>query len=336
MYADLSEPELRSYRSSQLDPADFDEFWSTTLTEARTFDLDVRVEQVDTGLTTVDVFDITFAGYGGEPIKAWLRLPAGASAPLPAVVEYAGYSGGRGRPIDHLLWASAGFAHFQMDSRGQGGGISVGDTPDPHGSGSQAGGFLTRGIESRDTYYYRRLFTDAVRAVEAARALDAIDSSRVAVLGGSQGGGIALAVAGLVPDLSAVVALVPFLCDFPRSMVMSSLGPYDELVKYFAVHRERLGLIDTTLPYFDAVNFAKRAVAPAWLSVALMDRVCPPSSVFGAFQAYKGEKDIAIWPFNEHEGGGIDDDARALEALRGAFAVRSLPARRGGRRAHRG
>ena len=58
---------------------------------------------------------------------------------------------------------------------------------------------MTQGILDPATYYYRRVFTDAVRAVEAARTLDAVDAARVGVAGGSQGGGISLAVAGLVP-----------------------------------------------------------------------------------------------------------------------------------------
>ena len=58
---------------------------------------------------------------------------------------------------------------------------------------------MTRGIEDPDTYYYRRLMTDAVRAVEAVRSLPAVAVDSVAVQGVSQGGGLALAVAGLVP-----------------------------------------------------------------------------------------------------------------------------------------
>ena len=85
-------------------------------------------------------------------------------------------------------------------------------------------GFLARGIGSRETYYFRRVFADAERAVEAARSLELVDSARVGVVGISQGGGIALAVSGLVPDLVAVVARVPFLCDFPRASVRAAIG----------------------------------------------------------------------------------------------------------------
>jgi len=33
------------------------------------------------------------------------------------------------------------------------------------------------GIEHRDDYFYRRVYTDAVRAVDAVRALDFVDAS---------------------------------------------------------------------------------------------------------------------------------------------------------------
>ena len=103
----------------------------------------------------------------------------------------------------------------------------------------QIPGVMTRGIEDPATYYYRRLFTDAVRAVDAARTLEAVDPDRVAVVGGSQGGGTALAVAGLVPDLRGLVAQVPFLCDFPRAIRVADTDPYREVARYLATHRDR-------------------------------------------------------------------------------------------------
>jgi cephalosporin-C deacetylase len=322
MFTDLPEAQLRAYVSSQLDPTDFDEFWTGTLAAARRFDLAVSVVPVDTGLATVDVYDVSFAGYAGQRVRAWLKVPAGAFAggpALPAVVQFVGYGGGRGHALENLLWASAGFAHLMMDTRGQGSGWSVGATPDPEGSGPAVPGVMTRGIDSRETYYYRRLITDAVRAVEAARSLDVVDSGRVAVLGGSQGGGTALAVAGLVPDLAGLVSYVPFLCDFPRATVITDNDPYKEIGRYLAMHRDSAARVHETLSYFDGVNFAKRASAPALFSAALMDATCPPSTVFGAYNNYAGPKQITVWPYNGHEGGGIEDDAAALAALREAL-----------------
>lgn len=316
MFIDLPEPQLREYRSAQRNPDDFDAFWEETLQQSRAFDIDVRLAPVETGLATIDTFDVTFAGYNGQPVRAWLRVPRGATGPLPTIVQYQGYGGGRGHVLENLIWASAGYAHLFMDTRGQGSSWNLGDTPDPDGSGPQIPGFMTRGIDDRETYYYRRLFTDAVRAVDAARSLEAVDSSRLAILGGSQGGGITLAVAGLVPDLAAAFPRVPFLCDFPRSTVITDNDPYKEIGRYLAVHRAKTERVHEVLAYFDGVNFARRATAPAWFSTALMDATCPPSTVFGAFNEYAGEKQIVVWPYNAHEGGALEDDVITLSALR--------------------
>ncbi len=183
---DLSLPELREYRSASVEPEDFDAFWTKTLDDARGHALDARFEPVETQLTTVDVYDVTFAGFGGHPVKGWLTLPAGTTEPLPVLVSYIGYGGGRGLAHGHLLWASAGFAHFVMDTRGQGSGWSPGDTADPVGSAPAHPGFMTRGINDPHDYYYRRVYTDAVRAVEAARSHPLADASRTAVSGAAR------------------------------------------------------------------------------------------------------------------------------------------------------
>lgn len=321
MFVDLPEAELRAYRSAQTDPSDFDAFWRRTLAESRdAAPAGAVLEPIDVGLRTLDVFDVTFPGFGGQPIRAWLRMPRGASGPLPAVVQYQGYGGGRGRPTENLVFAAAGFAHLHVDTRGQGSGWSLGDTPDEGVTGPQIPGVMTRGIDSPDTYYYRRLFTDAVRAVDAVRALDAVDASRVAVTGGSQGGGITLAVAGLVDGLAAVAPQVPFLCDFPRALTIHDTDPYHEVVRYLAQHRGKVDRVLETLSYFDGVNFARRATAPAWFTVGLMDEICKPSTVFGAFNAYAGPKQIEVFPFNGHEGGGAQTEGELVGVLHEVFA----------------
>ena len=52
------------------------------------------------------------------------------------------------------------------------------DTADPEGSSPSTSGFMTRGIESPETYNYRLLITDAVRGIETARSVTAIDATR--------------------------------------------------------------------------------------------------------------------------------------------------------------
>ncbi|NGO71088.1 acetylxylan esterase [Streptomyces boncukensis] len=317
---DLPLDELRGYRPAVPEPDDFDAFWEKTLALTREHDPAVAFDPVETGLRGVRTWDVTFAGFGGHPVKGWFTAPADASGPLPLVVQYQGYGGGRGLPHSWGLWPLAGYAHFVMDLRGQGSGGSVGDTPDPVGSGPAHEGFMTRGVEDPETYYYRRVCADAVRGLEAARGHPLADPARTVVTGGSQGGGLALAAAGLVPDVAAAMVDVPFLCHFPRALSIAQAGPYPEVVRYLRMQRGRERDVLRTLSYVDGVNFAARGRAPALFSVALMDPVCPPSTVFAAYHAYGGEKEIAVYPYNEHEGGGTAQEARQLSWARSVLS----------------
>ncbi len=317
---DLPVEQLEQYRPDVREPQDFDEFWGSTLSQARQHEPLIDRAPAPIRLGAVQIEDVTFAGFDGHPIKAWLSRPAGVDGPLPCVVEAPGYGGGRGLAIERTLWAAAGFAHLFIDTRGQGAGWgSGGDTPDPVGSTPASPGFMTRGITHQDDYYYRRVFTDAVRAVDVTRTLPEVDTAQIFFAGGSQGGGIALAVAGLVPDLAGVVVDVPFLTHFERAIDMTDEYPYNEIVKYLSVFRGERERTLNTLSYFDGVNFAKRAHAPLLMSVALMDMVCPPSTGYAAFNWYGANarpgapKEMAIYPYNGHEGGQAHQTTRALE-----------------------
>jgi len=317
-FFDLSLDELKTYRPARTESADFDSFWKSTLEEARAYPLNATFERVDYGLSAQEMFDVTYAGFGGQPIKGWLILPVGAKQSLPCVVEYIGYGGGRSLPIDWLLWSSAGYAHFIMDTRGQGSTWSPGDTPDLYADGGNAHypGSMTKGILDPQHYYYRRVFTDAARAIDAARSHPAVDASRIAVMGGSQGGGITIAAAGLVPDVTAALPDVPFLCHYRRATELVDSFPYKEIAEYCHTHRDKVETVFETLSYFDGVNFAARSHAKALFSTGLMDQVCPPSTVFAAYNHWAGEKDIKVYPYNGHEGGRTYQTAEKLKFLK--------------------
>lgn len=314
---DLDAASLVDYRPEVAEPEDFDDFWADTLAGTRAHRLDVEHRAVDARLRTVEVRDVSFAGFGGHRINAWYLRPAGAAADrLPAVVEFLGYGVGRGLPHSRLLWPSAGYAYLVVDTRGQGTSATAGAgaTPDPAGSGVAASGVLTRGIEDPALHYYRRVFADGVRAVDAIRELPGVDQGRVTVTGRSQGGAIAVAVAGLT-DVAAAMPDVPWLCHVRRGVERAPAGPYAEARTYLASHRHEVEMAFRTLSYVDVVNHAKRATAPALFSVALMDTTCPPSTVYAAANHYGGQVTMEVYPFNEHEGGGEFQSDRQLTWL---------------------
>lgn len=319
-FPDLIQPELGAYQSAVKTPGDFAAFWEASLAEARSVGGAVSIMPAETTLRAVEAFDVTFPGFGGHSIKGWLVLPVHRSGRLPLVVQYLGYGGGRGFPHEQLHWAASGYAYFRMDTRGQGSGWAMGATADPVGTTPSIPGVMTKGVLDKNDYYYRRLFIDAVRAVDMLVAQDFVDADRIAVCGGSQGGGIALAVAGLDPRVKAVMTDVPFLCDYPRAVQKASRDPYLEIVRFLAQHRDKKAMVFDTLNYFDGVNFARQARASALFSVAVMDETCPPSTVYGAFNAYAGgDKSMVEYEFNNHEGGGAFQDRAQMQWLAERF-----------------
>ena len=296
------------------EPADFDAFWAGTLAASRKHDLNATFEPVkDDAFQLFNAYDLTFSGYDGQRIRGWVVEPAAArnaGKKLPCVVTYMGYGGGRSLPTDHLLFTTVGAVNLIMDNRGQGAQGTPGATGDIGTTGPQFSGMMTRGIDSRDTYFYRRLFTDAARAIEAAKAFDLVDPKRIVLFGANQGGAAALAAAALAPDdVHAIMIDAPSHCDLP-SAVMRGDGMHGEVLAYLKAHRTKGEAVFNTLAYFDALHFAARTKAKALFSVAML---AAPNTTFAAFNRLKGEKQIKVYPFNGAEGGGID---HALEQMR--------------------
>jgi cephalosporin-C deacetylase len=303
---DLPLDELRTYRTAVAEPAGLDAFWARAIgvAHARAADPVLEPHRPDI-YGDLEVMDVTFTGGDGDPIKGWYLRPRHAGdRELACNVVFIGYGGGRGLPYDHALYAAAGHAVFVMDTRSQGASWQVGHTPDPGAgaSGPEVPGVMTRGVIDPETYYYRRLYVDAVRAVETAAALPGVDAARIAVSGMSQGGGLALAAAALTPGLVRLChAEVPFLCDIERAISIAGDAPYTELVEFLARHTELVDVVLTTVRYIDNALLATRIRARTVVSVGLMDTICPPSTVFAAYNAITAPKHIEVYPYVGHE-----------------------------------
>lgn len=310
---------LVDYRPALTAPDDFDDFWRETLAECRRDDLAPVVEPLEYPLAGVRAHRLSYAGYHGHRIHGLYLLPAAAdNRPAPTLIVYHGYSGGAGLVHQHLPWVMLGCGVIAVDTRGQGG-----ETGDPEGySGGSSMGWMTQGILNPRDYYYRRAYCDCVRAVDFAHTRPELDNSKLAVTGGSQGGGLSLAVAGLDPRVLVALPDVPFLCHFDRALDIALAGPYQELQRYAAKYPRHLPAMLQTLAYHDGMNLASR-INPAcrmlW-SVGLWDDVCPPSTVYAAYNHCPATvKQIEIYPYNKHEGGGGEQVERKLAFLKEAL-----------------
>jgi cephalosporin-C deacetylase len=294
---DMPLEQLREYRTSTAEPDGLDAWWAGKIDEARAQAEPPKLTRYGPGIyDPLEVYDVEFSGGRGDRIRAWYIKPQGAARKT--IVKFIGYGGGRGLPHEHVLQASMGYGLFVMDSRGQGGRWSPGATGD-NDPGPENSLVMTRGIESPETYYYTRMFADAVRAVDT--ALELSSSETVAVSGSSQGGALSLAAASLAADKVALChADVPFLCDIQRAITFAPSAPYTEVPDFL---NENITLADAalnTLRYIDCALLARRITARTLFSVGLMDEVCPPSTVYAAYNEITAPKDIEIYPYSGH------------------------------------
>jgi cephalosporin-C deacetylase-like acetyl esterase len=119
------------------------------------------------------------------------------------------------------------------------------------------------------------------------------------VQGGSQGGGQTLVTAGLCPQVTAIAANVPAMCDHAAVAVGRRPGwPFMVRSKDGEIEQDVLEVSR----YFDAVNFARHIKVPALIGTGFQDRTCASSSVYEAFNVLQGPKRMVVDPLTGHGG----------------------------------
>jgi cephalosporin-C deacetylase len=293
---DMPLDQMRQYKPPLYREADFESFWEETLSEAKKQPINAELIPYALPVKGLECFAIRFEGYKGGRLAGWYARPEGRG-PFPGICWYHGYSIRAARPLDMIPYAAAGFCVLSMDCRGQNGESQ--DTavyPEGHSAG-----WMTAGIRNPRAYYYRNVYADAVRALELLAHRDEVDDKRVAVMGASQGGGLTLAVAALSRRPILALADIPFLCDYRRSIQIAPAGPYPEIVKFLQAFPNLYEQAIRTLSYFDCMNLAPWIDSRTIVSNCLCDDVCPPSTIFGAYNHIIAEKQIEIYPFHKHD-----------------------------------
>ena len=307
---DLKLDELRNYKPELTKQGDFDEFWDRTLAEAAEYPLNPKLVPHDYPIKEVEVFNAYYDGYKGAQINGWYILPRNRDrkTKLPVIVHYHGYTGNKGQVHEFLKWTIQGYAVLSVNARGQGGA-----TPDP-AVYSQGGitGWMTLGILDKEQYYYRGAYIDCVRALDFVCGREEIDAGRIGLYGGSQGGGLTIAVAALDSRPKFAMPIYPYLCHYRRALEMYQEGPYREFFDYFRRFDPEMKTEEAvfeTLSYFDGMNLAPRIKCPVLMAATLRDLICPPSTQFAAYNHIKSEKELKLYPHHGHETLSFHDEA---------------------------
>ena len=294
-------------------PAEFEEFWQDFLSEVGDGLPQFRMVLDEArSRRGVAVWVVQYEGIGGRSIHGWYIVPRGPE-PAPALLYLSGYGA---RPIEPpMALAGRGYVVLAIDVRG-----NRVDRARPRPFET----YCTEGVESPESYVYREILGHTLRAVHFLRAREELDPARIGVVGVSEGGGLALLLAALSPDIRAVAADAPMMCDLPLS-VRSGAWPYTEIARYVRQRPDAAGRVALTLAHFDAVNFAPDVKCPVLLSVGFLDSVSLPTAVYGFANQLAAPNEVRGFPEAGHEVGGEDLWSYKLEWL--ARALSATPAR---------
>lgn len=274
-------------------PDDFDEYWKAQRDELAKNRIDLVYEFWPSESTKlVNVYRVNFASVDKRRVYGWLAVPKGPG-PFPAIVTMP-HAGVYGIKPD-LHHAELGAVSLS---------IVIHDFPVDHPYEfyrREAEGPLKNytkiGWDDRDACYFRYAILAGVRAVDYLAGRKDVDPEQIAVTGVSQGGGLALCLSGFDDRVKFVASNMAGLCDLSAR----SKNRIDGWPHWLAVAPADLkDKIEATSRYFDAVNFARKFKGKSLHGVGFLDTVCPPSTVYAAFNQLPEPKSMIDSPLLGH------------------------------------
>lgn len=271
-------------------PDDFDNYWMRARRELDAVEPQFKlIRQEDFCTETKEVYLLEMRSLGNVLIRGWYMRPV-AEGVYPAILHVQGYSSAK---VPQNLYQGDDMVSLALNVRGHG------NSQDHVNPGFP--GYLQHFVDDKEMYIYRGAYMDCVRAVDFLYSRTEVDTSRVAVEGGSQGGALSFATAALNNKrIDLCVPHVPFLSDFKDYFQLVG-WPGGEFFNYFEAHPEiPEDKIYHNLSYIDIKNLAPWIKAPVFMSVGLVDQTCPPHINFAAYNQLSVPKEYLVYPESGH------------------------------------
>ncbi len=277
-------------------PEDFDHYWSSVMDEVAKLPLAPSLEHLPQRSTaTVDVYDLRYTSLDNLRIAAWYCVPTAncGPRPYPGLILSPGYIS---EPVVPKSLAKQGYAVVALAPRGK---LRSNLSFNPGYPG-----LLVRDIADRDTYTYRGFYIDACRAMDFLLRRPEVDASRIGVHGGSQGGALSLVLAALHAGSVACCAVgAPFLCGIWDATRLTRSYPYEEINEFVRAHPDLGPQVETTVAYYDVLNFARMIRCPTLVHIGLADDICPPETGVSLYESLTCPKELLTMEGGAHDAG---------------------------------
>lgn len=265
--------------------------------ELKQVDPQYKVTRVDSLCTiTRDGYILEMKSLGDVTIRGYYFVPK-KNKKYAAILNFPGYGYGF-EDLDEFLKVEEEVIELAICVRGHGISKDAFTTEFP------APGFIGYNICDVNNIGYRQIYMDCIRALEFLLTRSEVDTSKIGVIGGSQGGGLALMTAGLMPDkVSACAYFDPFPTNLRnhikiRTMIKDEVNAYLKYYDYACDFEAAL----TTFDFLDTKYFTKNIKCPTFYTTALLDDDCSSRIGFVAFNEIKSQKEFKIFPNDSHIG----------------------------------
>lgn len=271
------------------EPADFTAFWEKAKAENAKIPMDVKLTLLPDRCTEkVNVYHASIQNFKpGTRVYGILCMPKKAGK-YPALLKVPG-AGVRPYTGD-VAMAENGIIVLEIGIHG----IPVTMEPAVYNDlgRSVLDGYPFYNLDDKDKYYYKRVYLGCVRAVDFIFSLPEFDGSTLAVTGGSQGGALSIISAGLDSRIKYLAAFYPALSDLTGYLNGRAGGwPHMFMSKQTTgINKEKI----ETSKYYDVVNFARHVKVPGFYSWGYNDVVCPPTSMYSAYNVINAPKTLFI------------------------------------------
>ena len=288
------------YQPSTTRPDDMDIYWADQKKMLRALPFEIKKETVKSSVAGYDCYNVEINCISKNPARGYLAKPQMAQAhtlPIVLFVHGAGVSGNwcRSEPGNALRYAVMGKGALSFDLNAHG---MLNGQPEEYYKDLENGllkGYGQQGLEDRSTVYFLGMYLRLIRTLDYLTSLPEWDGKRILVIGESQGGGQALAAAGLYPAVTAVVATVPAMCDWGR-FLKGGKGTWP----YPFETKNNTDKMLTALPYYDAAHLLKGAKTTIVAEIGLIDVTCSAEAVYAALNQASGEKILLPVPYRAH------------------------------------
>lgn len=281
---------------------DFDAFWDVKKKELAELPLEVKMEPADVPKSIkgdIECFDVKINCVGGASVSGYFARPRNAEkASLPAIATYQGAGVHSANKAEACSWASKGMLSIAINAHG----IENGKPEEFYkalGLGALAGYYKRFGAGDREKCYFLGMLQRVCRSLQFLKSQAEWDGKCLVVAGSSQGGGQAIAGAGLDPQVTFCAAFVPALCDHYGYLANRTNGWPNVIAINKSGSPVEENVVDVA-KFFDGVNFASRIKGDAIFTVGFIDVVCCPASVYAAYNCIVGKKRIVNNPLLGH------------------------------------